>query len=110
MVDVSGLWEVVGIFLDFLPIVIMILLVALLIGFIIVLFTASGASSKLAKKLNMIVPLVFGLLLLSMVAPSMAAPAKIQAVTLSFDTPIVFSGTIINLQAKGLTQGTELLY
>ena len=51
MVDVTGLWQILGIYLDFLPVVIMLLLIGVLIGLILLMFKAAGGKSKIADKL-----------------------------------------------------------
>jgi hypothetical protein len=99
MVDLGGLYEVVQIFTDILPIIIILGLVGLVIGFILYMIPTNG---KITKKLKgmFIVPM-FAFLILS---PALAGTA---AVGLNIDTNTVFEGTPVTVEASGLTVGTE---
>ena len=104
MADLSRLDELVDLVLDFLPILILLAVVLFFIGLIFLVLPSRG---KLMGRLRIDKKMIIGFPILILILLGIGAAPASAAVGLGYSTSLSFGGSVMSLDATGLTVDTE---
>ena len=104
MVNVSGIYELVQLVTDLFPVFVIFSLIGL---FLFLLTKMIGGNSSIGEKFNISKKMIIAMLGLTLLLLSSFSMAGNAAEGISIDTNIIFGGSILTVEATGLTVATE---